>query len=439
MVHTCHIQHDFHQESTVGEPTQAGSIESFYINLDETPDSIKEFRVQRKVGCGEREYQVVVDEDSKEMQQANTFKQVSDRVYEAKLDNTTYQFQVPSEDLTSSINHPEVDWTSITKFSEGFVLGDTKGSIYVYDRHWQLQKVMEEAHVDEITSLQCFPSGTVLLSASDDMQIKLWSLLDGSNPRTFVGHTSAVTDTVLVGRGRNFLSSGLDGCIRLWECGSGKNIHTMTRKENPYDGVNSIILLDRVSEGDKKVHPEVAPSNNLEFETEGKQILAAHESGVITLHDLYTKRQEMQLPNEFMSACNVVVNNSKQNDNIIFAGYENGTVAQWDIRSPKHSLSHIKLEGALNPINTMSWFSTTTSNNLYVSAGIDSSIKISLGPGDALQQADYNQTIPQFLVLDDYRVSQYIAMKPVEIFQEDKSLTEETVIAVGNRGFVSIY
>lgn len=437
MIHTCHIQNDFYQGSTVGEPNQEGSIESFYINLDETPDSIKEFRIQRKVDSKEKEYQVVSGEDNEERQQANTFKQISSRVYEATLDNATYLFQVPIEDITSSINHTEVDWTSITKFSEGFVLGDKNGRIYVYDIHWQLQKVMEEAHVDEITSLQCFPSGTVLLSASDDMQIKLWSLLDGSNPRTFVGHTSAVTDTVLVGRGRNFVSSGLDGCIKLWECGSGKNIHTVTRKENPYDGVNSITLLDR--DNNRKVSEEVVPARTLEFETEGKHILAAHKSGVITLHDLYSKREEGQLPNEFMSSCNVVVSNSQKNDYAIFAGYEDGTVAEWDIRSPKHSLSHIKLAGALNPVNTMCWSSTNTSNNLYISAGIDTSIKIPLGPGNTLQQTTYNQNVPQFLVSDDHRVSQYFTMRSMDAVQDDNSLADERVIAVGNRGFVSIY
>ncbi|CAL9732128.1 26S proteasome regulatory subunit Rpn14p [Monosporozyma unispora] len=439
MVRTCHIQYDFYQESIVEEQNQEKDSKSFYINVDETPESIKEFQVQRKAGSKDDQYKVLQNDGRKEAVKDDTFKQCSKRVYEATLDKEIYQFRVPLEDITSSIHHPEISWTSIARFPEGYVLGDRKGSIYVYDLHWQLQNVMDEAHVDEITSLQCFPSGTVLLSSSDDMQLKLWSLQDGSNPRTFKGHTSSVSDTVLVGRGRNFVSSGNDGCIKLWECGSGTDIHTMARKDNPYDAVNSIILLDGTSQQSKQNEQGNSDGHRLEFETQGKEILAAHESGVITLHDLYGKKEQLQLPNEFMSACNVVVNNFKVNNYHIFAGYEDGTVAQWDIRSPNHSLSHIRLEGTSNPINTMCWSSSKSSNSLYISSGIDTSLKITLGSDQNLLQTTKNQQIPQFLVSEDYQVSQYLPIPSKEIVQGGNDHAEETVIAVGNRGFISVY
>ena len=45
MVRTCHIQYDFYQESIVEEQNQEKDSKSFYINVDETPESIKEFQV----------------------------------------------------------------------------------------------------------------------------------------------------------------------------------------------------------------------------------------------------------------------------------------------------------------------------------------------------------------------------------------------------------
>lgn len=66
-------------------------------------------------------------------------------------------------------------------------------------------------HIGEITTLQFFPSGqgmqykkerrymmislidcrTVLLSGATDFQLKIWSILDGSNPVTLKGHTAS--------------------------------------------------------------------------------------------------------------------------------------------------------------------------------------------------------------------------------------------------------
>ena len=449
MVRTCHIQYDFYQELSVEEQHQGITPESsFYINVDITPESIKEYRIQRQENNNNENKHVqykVIDNDGDNLNgisQENQFRKVSERTYEATLDNERYQFQTPIEDLTNSINCLDIDWSTITRFPDGYILGDQKGSIHIYDSHWLSKKVFENAHKGEITSLQCFPSGSVLLSASNDMQIKLWSLLDGSNPRTFIGHTAAITDTVLLGRGRNFVSSGHDGTIRLWECGSGRNIHKLTRKEEPYDSINSIILFDSETQGNKEKDKQGLEDHELEFETEGKQIAAAHESGVITFHDLYTKHELLQLPNEFMSSCNIVVNNLDISSYYLCAGYENGTIAQWDIRSPNKSLSHIKLEGTLNPINTMTWSASSSSysNNksvLYISSGIDTSLRILLNTEGVLP----TESVPQFLVSDDYRVSQYLILQdPENMRQGNNSVNEENrVVTIGNRGFISIY
>lgn len=416
----------------VGELNQ----DSFYINVDISPDIIEEYRIQRKLDTNEDDevhYQVLQKDSSDIISQDDTFKKVSKRVYEAKLKGETRRFKVPLEDLTPLLSQCNDNWTAVSHFPDGHVLGDQHGSIHVYDQHWQLQKVMNQAHVSEITSLQTFPSGTVLLSAASDMQIKLWSLLDGSNPRTFVGHTASITQTVLVGRGRNFLSSGLDGSIRLWECGSGKNIHTMRRRDNPYDAVNSMTLFDKEDRSVIKKYEGQEEENKLhklEFETKGKQIIAGHKSGVITLHDVYTKQEQLLLPNEFMSACNVVVNNCNK-ENYVYAGYENGTIAQWDIRSPRKSLSDIQLEGTLNPVNTMHFSTLYDSSSLFVSAGLDTSFQIQLNPDYTLP----SQPIPTFLVSDDYKVSQFLSIQS----PYNDSTTSDIILAVGNRGFISMY
>lgn len=449
MIRTCHIQYDFYQDLSIEEQYQGNTLEpSFYINVDITPESIREYRIQKQESINNKnknvQYKVVSDYegDYSGTSQGNQFRKVSERIYEATLDNEKYQFQTPIEDLTNSINCLDINWSAIAKFPDGYILGDQTGSIHTYDTQWKSKNILENAHKDEITSLRCFPSGSVLLSASNDMQIKLWSLFDGSNPRTFIGHTAGITDTALLGRGRNFLSSGRDGTIRLWECGSGQNIYTLTRKETPYDPVNSIILFDGENQGKKEKGKQGLESHELEFETEGKQVTAAHKSGVITFHDLYTKKEQLQLPNEFLSTCNVVANNLDINNYYLFAGYENGVVAQWDIRSPNKSLSHVKLEGTLNSINTMVWSGSSPSysydqNSLYISVGIDTSLRILLTAEGILPI----KSVPQFLVCDDYKVTQYLVIQdPENMTQVKKDLSEKNkVVAIGNRGFISIY
>lgn len=74
-----------------------------------------------------------------------------------------------------------------------------------------------------------FPSSQVVLSTSSDLSIRIFSALDGSNPRTLTGHTAAVTDAVMVARGRHIVTSSNDGTVRLWSVSDSKNIKTWSK------------------------------------------------------------------------------------------------------------------------------------------------------------------------------------------------------------------
>ena len=75
-------------------------------------------------------------------------------------------------------------------------------------------KLSLDGHDAEITDLKFFPSSQVLLSSSLDMRLKIWSALDGSNPRTIMGHKSIITGTEIIERGRNILSCSKDGTVK---------------------------------------------------------------------------------------------------------------------------------------------------------------------------------------------------------------------------------
>ncbi|QLQ79792.1 hypothetical protein HG537_0C04410 [Torulaspora globosa] len=400
-VRVCHIQHDF--EVCIAEEGDQGR---FYINVDESLNEVKEFTV------------VVSQNGSKfEVSEGNLFQRVDRHLYSAILDGNQYQFCTMEEEYTGAAGTDEdIEWTAIDSTSaprERYALGDSKGNCRVYGGTLGLEMELKEAHRGEISSLRFFPSGEVLLTGSADMQLKLWSVLDGSCPRTFAGHRSAVSDTCLIDRGRNFLSSSSDGTVRLWECGSGETLTVFSRREDSNDGVNCICLR-----GTSRDNRSGMGENRLEFGTYGKQVIAGHSSGVITVHDVFTKEQTCQIPSHFISSCNALTSDPKR-DEYVYAGYENGALAQWDLRNFSNPVSSVYInEGTA--INDIYYGSSA----LYVSSGLDTSLRLNLTGDKGFISSD----LPTFLVSNDYKVAQYTSTPD-----------RKHIIAVGDWGFCGKY
>ena len=85
----------------------------------------------------------------------------------------------------------------------------------------------------------------VVLTASSDATIRIFSATTGINPRTLIGHKRAVTSTVILGVGRNILSGSKDGSIKLWDVGAGKCVSTMHTKG--FSGVETIAVGEGAS------------------------------------------------------------------------------------------------------------------------------------------------------------------------------------------------
>lgn len=398
---TAHIQHDF-KDCIEEQKTNNNDIE-FYINVDKNSNEIDEYRVSKR--NLEQNFDAGRD---------NIFKLESSDTAFCTLTDKTFRFQTPSNEyskLFQDINWTAIDTTSVPDSS--YVLGDSNGNIILLNENFNTERILTNAHSSDVSKVKFFPSGKVLLSGSNDMQIKIWSIEDGSNPRTFIGHKSQVTDLEIIERGRNFLSSSRDGTIKLWECGSGLNVHTLARKENPSDGINDLVLFDNLL-SDSITNP----TNNLEYGVQGKTVIAAHNSGVITMHDISTRHEQLQIPSKYMSSCNSISMN-KENYNYVYAGYENGTVTQWDIRSPTTPVTDVSINNGAS-INTLYY----SNSKLYISSGNDLSISLAINNNDG----SINPTTPTFLVSEDNQISEYV-LTP----------TNDKVISVGNYGFCGLY
>ncbi|KAK4048907.1 hypothetical protein OIV83_004463 [Microbotryomycetes sp. JL201] len=155
-----------------------------------------------------------------------------------------------------------------------------------------------------------FPSGEVVLSASLDMSVKIFSAVDGSNPRTLRGHSKAVTDLHIVGRGRTVLTSSLDGTVRLWQVSDA----SLVKRWNLPQPVTAMAVINE------------QPSDELT----GCLCVAAHSNGTATVFDLDSNEIQTKttLDTEKTSPLHCIA--LDQQFHMIAVGSRSGTVSVFD-------------------------------------------------------------------------------------------------------------
>lgn len=143
-----------------------------------------------------------------------------------------------------------------------------------------------------ITTLRFFPSSRVLLSGGADFALHI---LDADPTleqtpsltpvRSLKGHIRAVTDTAIVARGRNVLSSAKDGTMRLWDVGSGSQIRVMGAQK--YAGINALSLGETPAGWISTL--DVPQPDTREVETADKLVFVGLQDGHFECFDLAAK------------------------------------------------------------------------------------------------------------------------------------------------------
>jgi pre-mRNA-processing factor 17 len=211
-------------------------------------------------------------------------------------------------------------------------------------------------HSKGVNSMQLFPqSGHLILSGSIDTKVKLWDVYHERRClRTFLGHSLPVTEVCFSPfSGLSFLSLSQDGFIKLWDTESGACLSKFSNKNKRNNDVLSTPLT--VKFNDSK-------------------------------------------PNEFI------------------AGYSDGKIIQFDIKSGRKIQEYDNHVGSINSITFLNDTST------FVSTGDDRSLKLwEYGIPVVVRQvveADFNVQLPILKNVAKHPNGKYLAYQSADLSHE---------------------
>ena len=161
-------------------------------------------------------------------------------------------------------------------------------------------------HSAPITKLIHVPSKHVLISASLDFSIRIWSLppqshttyapYDGSRATgELIGHTDAVWDLALVRDDSTLISCGAEGVVKVWEItATGGNLNLSWS----YNGLNDN-GEEIKAEGDPEDTPGATAVEAIKMDL--KRVAVAYQNTVVKIFDIETGKEEMKLQPEIVA------------------------------------------------------------------------------------------------------------------------------------------
>lgn len=202
-------------------------------------------------------------------------------------------------------------------------------------------KTISRPHLSGVQSLKFFPSSQVILSSGLDFSLAvLPATLSERNARvpirvspvrTLRAHTRSVTDTAIIGLGRNILSASLDCTVKLWEVSSGDVLASLPTSS----GVNCISLGERPPippDGEPPVTPSNVTDAREQPEVASKVVFCALQSGSFELLDLGAKKSVFVSPRgtDGGALTSIVYDEAHA---LLATGSARGTVCVYDIRT----------------------------------------------------------------------------------------------------------
>ncbi|KAF9318957.1 hypothetical protein BG003_010261 [Podila horticola] len=249
-------------------------------------------------------------------------------------------------------NIPKISCLDVSPEGAMFVTGSEDGILRVGETESGRMTQELKGHLQYVNSL--------ILSGGGDFLLKVWSALDGSCPVTMKGHVKPISDTAIIERGRNVLSSSNDGTVKLWEVASGTTIRTLASYG---DRINAIAVGAWDTPLASKVHLD-----SKEVATEGKLVVAVSENG--TLYGLDVRASEEAFQRRSYNKAPLRSVAYSELHSLVASGTSEGVVEVFDIRKQDEVLSrHQRSTAGISSLV----FKSSTENGLSLVVGCDDS------------------------------------------------------------------
>ena len=112
------------------------------------------------------------------------------------------------------------DWVLCVAYSpdgKEFVTGSRDGSVYVWDAESGARlRVLRDPELDPVNSVAYSPDGRYVTAATQSRYILSWQKSGGKLFNFYQGHDLSVTSLAFPASGKQLISAGLDGTIRVW-------------------------------------------------------------------------------------------------------------------------------------------------------------------------------------------------------------------------------